>query len=266
MPQVQINGTTIHYIDQGRGRPLVLLHGFPLNCTIWDAQIAELSKRWRVIAPDLRGFGQSRSNDSFTMDSHAADMHALVQQLGAEPCVLAGLSMGGYVALAYARKCPAQLDGLVLIDTRAAGDTADARQKRTELAEKVKSAGPGAVVEEMMPRMLSPQTQREQPQVVQRLQQMIESCPPQTLINALYALRDREDHSDFLPSITDPTLIIVGEHDALTPPDLARGMHSAIAHAELVVVPDAGHMSPIENPQAVTQALDKFMSSLGSSA
>jgi 3-oxoadipate enol-lactonase len=262
MPQAPINGTTLHYIDQGQGRPLVLLHGFPLDATCWDAQIGHLSKLCRVIAPDLRGFGQSRSNDSFTMDSLASDVHALVQHLGAEPCVLAGLSMGGYVALAYARKCPAKLDGLVLIDSRAAGDPAEAREKRTQLAEKVRSVGASAVVEQMMPKMLSPQTQRDRPEVVQRLRKMIESCPTQTLINALYALRDREDHSDFLPSIADPTLILVGRDDALTPPEMARQMHAAIPRSRLVEIPDAGHMTPLENPDALNRELEGFVKSL----
>ena len=133
MPQRSVSGTTLDYEEQGTGMPLVLLHGFPLDSRIWREQLAALSDRFHVIAPDLRGFGQSKSSDTFTMESLADDVHALLADLQALPCILGGLSMGGYVALAYAKKYPTDLRGLVLIDTKAEGDTAEGKAGREKM-------------------------------------------------------------------------------------------------------------------------------------
>src|SRR5215218_4015337 len=135
MPQRSVNGTTLNYLEQGTGTPLVLLHGFPLDSRIWREQIAALSDRFRVIAPDLRGFGQSKSDDAFTMQSLADDVHALLADRGALPAILGGLSMGGYVALAYAKKYPSDLRGLALIDTKAEADTPEGKQGRQKMIE-----------------------------------------------------------------------------------------------------------------------------------
>src|SRR5688572_24441063 len=154
------------YTDKGRGEPLVLLHGFPLDRRMWDAQVERLSQKYRVIAPDLRGFGQSRRDDPFTIESLADDIHLFLQQLVALPCVLAGLSMGGYVALAYARKYASDLRGLILIDTKAEADTSEGKQGREKMIQLVQKSGATAVADQMTPKMLAPGTESSRPEVV----------------------------------------------------------------------------------------------------
>src|SRR5580765_6907461 len=167
MPDRTINNTALHYEESGKGTPLVLLHGFPLDGRVWDAQQKSLGDRFRVIAPDLRGFGKSAPATSpFTMESLADDMHALLAEIGALPCVLGGLSMGGYVALAYVKEYPADLKGLALVDTRAEGDPPEGKEARAKMIELVKSKGPPAVADAMMPKLLAPDSLSHKPALV----------------------------------------------------------------------------------------------------
>src|SRR5688500_12004506 len=261
MPQRGVNGATLNYEERGTGTPLVLLHGFPLDSRIWREQIAGLSDRFRVITPDLRGFGQSKSNEPFTMESLADDVHALLADLQALPCILGGLSMGGYVALAYAKKYPTDLRGLALIDTKAEGDTAEGKAGREKMIELARSQGTKAVAEQMMPKMLAPDADKTRPQVKRELDQIMNAQTPLTIEHALAAMRDRPDLVTSLASIAMPTLVIVGEHDAITPPTGAEKMNKAIPKSTYVVVRGAGHMSPMEQPQQVADALRRFPSS-----
>ena len=251
------------YTDRGRGQALVLLHGFPLDRRMWNAQVERLSHVCRVIAPDLRGFGRSGNSDLFTIESLADDIHVFVEQLVAKPCVLAGLSMGGYVALAYAKKYPRDLRGLVLLDTKAAADAPAAKEGRGKMIELVRSQGAAAVAEQMLPKMLGPTTQQNRPEVVKTLRSLMAECAPQTIEYALAAMRDRPDRSAELSSIKAPTLVVVGEADAITPPDVAESMANAIPGAKLEVIRDAGHMAPMEQPEQVNRAIERFMATLG---
>jgi pimeloyl-ACP methyl ester carboxylesterase len=255
MPSIDINGTQFNYSERGAGTPLVLVHGFPLDSRIWDDQVAALSDRYRVIAPDLRGFGQSRSDQPFTMESLADDLHHLLTKIGALPCVLAGLSMGGYVAFAYDSKYPTDLKGLVLIDTRCEADAAEGKQKRDKMIETVREFGSEAIANEMMPKMLAPDAEQCRPQLMQKLRAIMESCPPKTIESALAAMRDRRDYRDRLASIAVPTLIVVGDQDAITPPPMSEFMHREIPKSKLVVIKGSGHMSPMEQPEQVNHAL-----------
>jgi pimeloyl-ACP methyl ester carboxylesterase len=250
------------YTDRGRGEPVVFLHGFPLDRRMWAAQAAELSDHYRVIAPDLRGFGQSRRSDPFTIESLADDTHLFLEQLAANPCVLVGLSMGGYVALAYASKYPDDLRGLILVDTKAEADTPQAREGRAKMIDLARASGAGAVAEQMLPKMLSGGTQKTRPEVVKTLRSMMTDCSPQTIEYALAAMRDRPDRSGELAGIKVPTLVIVGDADAITPPDVAERMHKAIPGSTLEVVRGAGHMSPMEQPEQVNRAIERFLASL----
>lgn len=263
MPTANIRGTTLNYVDRGRGLPLVLMHGFPLDLRMWDAQVGELSSRWRVIAPDFRGFGQSHSTDAFTTESLADDVHALLEEIRALPCVLAGLSMGGYVALAYVRKYPGDLRALILVDTKAAGDDAQGKENRNKMIELVRAKGSKAVADQMLPKMLAEDTPRNRPAQAQALRAMMEACPPKTIENALVALRDRPDQSQTLPSIPVPTLIIVGGDDSITPVSVAELMQKQMPKSHLAVIKGAGHMSPLEQPAQVNQAISRFLDGLG---
>lgn len=262
MATQSIDGTDICYTDRGSGMPLVLLHGFPLDSRMWDAQVNELSSRWRVIAPDHRGFGRSRSDQPFTIESLADDAHALLSELKALPCVLAGLSMGGYVALAYAKKYPTDLRGLILIDTKAEGDSSEAKEGRQKMIDSARTGGSKVVADQMMPKMLADETPKARPHQAQALRQMMEACPPRTIEHALLAMRDRPDRTTDLPSIPVPTLILVGDHDRITPPDVAESMRAKIPRAQLTIIKGAGHMSPMEQPAQVNQAITRFLNTL----
>jgi pimeloyl-ACP methyl ester carboxylesterase len=247
------------YREQGQGKPVVLLHGFPLDWRIFEKQVAALSKNFRVIAPDLRGFGQSKSDEPFTMASLADDVHALLKSMDALPCALGGLSMGGYVALAFAKKYAADLSSLILLDTRAEADTAEGKAGRGKMIELVRQSGSKAIADQMMPKMFAEETLKSNPAVVQQLRGIMENCPAKTIEHALAAMRDREDSMDLLPRITAPTLIVVGEHDAITPPAIARGMKAKIRNSKLVEIAGAGHVSTMEKAEDVTAAIEGFL-------
>lgn len=262
MPTHHANGTTLSYTDRGAGPALVLLHGFPLDGRVWDDQTAALSDRYRVIVPDLRGFGQSRSDAPFTIESLADDVHALLAGVGALPCVLGGLSMGGYVALAYAKKYPADLRGLALIDTRAEADTPEGKAGRAKMIDTVRASGAKAVADQMMPKMVAAEAQDHRPDLVRRLRDVMEACPPLTIEHALEAMRDRPDYRADLPAVRAPTLVLVGDADAITPPAMAETIHKAVPGSTLAVVKGAGHMAIMEQPGQVNQALRRFLDGL----
>jgi pimeloyl-ACP methyl ester carboxylesterase len=255
-----IDNTLMSYHEQGSGKPLVLIHGFPLDWRIFESQVPALAKTHRVIAPDLRGFGQSKSDAPFMIASLADDVHALLQAMNVLPCALGGLSMGGYIALAFAKKYPQDLSSLILMDTRAEPDTAEGKEARNKMIALVHEKGAKAVADQMLPKMLSQKTIDSNPGVASKLRQIIEGCPPKTIEHALAALRDREDYSETLPKIAVATLIIVGEEDAITPPKMAQTLNQNIRQSKLVQIPGAGHLSTMEKPDEVTAAIKEFIS------
>jgi 3-oxoadipate enol-lactonase len=264
MPETTINNQKISYSDHGRGLPLVLVHGFPLDNRIWDAQVSALSDKFRVIAPDLPGFGKSQPppKTPFTMEALADTLHAFLTQIKATPCALAGLSMGGYMCFAYERKYPTTLKALILVDTKAEADTPDGKAGRNKMIETVRTSGSPAIAAAMLPKMLSPQTLQSRPQLVAQVKSIMESCPPQTIEYALSAMRDRNDFRDCCPSVAVPTLILVGDADAITPPAVAEAMQKSIPHSRLVIIKGAGHLTPMEQPEQVNQALRQFLATI----
>ncbi|HEY1921989.1 MAG TPA: alpha/beta fold hydrolase [Tepidisphaeraceae bacterium] len=265
MPIQSVNGSDLFYHEAGKGLPLVLLHGFPLDHHVWQAQVHDLASVSRVITPDLRGFGKSTNNGTFTLQGLAEDLYILLSQIHALPCVLGGLSMGGYVALAYQRQYASTLRGLILIDTRAASDDPEARAGRDAMIELARTGGSSAVAEKMMPRMLAPDTAQSHPQIAAEVRSIMESCPAQTMQHALAAMRDRPDSRPALTRIAAPTLIIVGDSDAITPPAASEEMHKSIPGSTLSIISGAGHMSPMEQPQQVSRAIKQFLTKLSTS-
>jgi 3-oxoadipate enol-lactonase len=259
MPSKTIHNVTMNYVERGSGLPVVLIHGFPLDSRIWQSQVEALSDRYRVIAPDLPGFGKSQSAGPFSISSLADSVHALLKELGAAPCVLGGLSMGGYVSLAFARKYASDLRGLALIDTRAEADTAAGREGREKMIKLAREKGAKAVADEMFPKMITEQTVQQKPGVAAMLRKIMESQAPVTIEHALAAMRDREDLTQQLPSIAVPTLVIVGEQDAITPPAVAEGMTKSLRNPTLSVIRRAGHVSCMEQPEDVTTTLRRFV-------
>jgi pimeloyl-ACP methyl ester carboxylesterase len=259
MPAKTVNGQTLHYEIAGEGQPVVLLHGFPLDSRIWTKQREALAAKHHVITPDLRGFGRSASLSKFTLGELAEDVHALLVELKALPCVLGGLSMGGYVALEYVRKFPADLEGLMLIDTKAEGDTPEGKAGRDKMIQLVREKGSPAVAEAMMPKMLAADSEKNRPAVARELRGIMEKCPALTIEHALAAMRDRADHSGNLASIAVPTLIIVGEADAITPPAMAEAMNKAIPRSQMVMIKGAGHLTSMEQPEQTARAIADFL-------
>ena len=263
MPTAPINGATLHYRDKGAGPVVVLLHGFPLNHAMWDAQVDALAGHYRLIAPDFRGFGHSTNpTGPFTIAQLADDVHALAQHLKLGKFVLGGLSMGGYVALAYALAYPQTLRGLMLVDTKAQADTAEAKDTRDRMIDIARRKGAAAIAQAMLAKLIPESAASARPQLVRDLEAMMESTDPDTIAHALAGMRDRPDYVESLGSIDVPTLVLGGELDAITPPDVMATLHERIPRAVHRTVPVAGHMSPMEQPQLVTLAIEQFLRDL----
>jgi pimeloyl-ACP methyl ester carboxylesterase len=261
MRLVRAGGVELQVLDRGRGMPVVLVHGFPLDHSMWDAQIAALRRRFRVVAPDLRGFGGSQASEgTVSMEQMADDLAALLDALALdEPVVLCGLSMGGYVAFEFWRRHAARLRGLVLCDTRAAPDAKEAAAGRLETAARVLGEGNLALADSLMPKLFAAATLADQPNLAAIERQKILAADPRGVAAALRGMAARRDFRSELAQISLPTLVIVGEHDAISTVDEMRGIAKAIANAEFVIVPNAGHMSPLENPQGFNEALEQFL-------
>ncbi|HEX5446477.1 MAG TPA: alpha/beta fold hydrolase [Pirellulales bacterium] len=252
-------------LDQGQGTPVLFVHGFPLNHTMWNAQLPVFAERRRVIAPDLRGFGSSVDTEgTVSMEDFADDLSAILDDLQvSEPIVYCGLSMGGYIGWQFVRKYRQRLRGLVLCDTRAAADTPEAATGRRKMAEQVIADGTQPVADGMLSKALSPRTMTERPEVVAAVRGMILSSDPTGVAAAQRGMAARPDVSGQLGQIDLPTLVIVGADDALSPADEMRGIAEAIPHARFVVIPEAGHLTPLENPSAFNAALAEFLDQLG---
>lgn len=270
MNRITLATVDLAYIDRGAGQPVVLLHGFPLDHTMWSAQIDALSRTCRVIAPDLRGFGQSSLGNAdpargVTMEQYADDVAALLDALEIKvPIVLVGFSMGGYIAWQFARKHQIRLRALIQCDTRAAADTDEARANRLKMAEKIHEWGSGRVAEMMGPKLFANGTFEKNSEIVQELRQVVERTSPAAIAAAQRGMATRPDMTNFLPTINLPTLILAGVEDALIPPTEMQQIADTIPHGQYVEIPNAGHMTTIENPEAVNEALLRFLKAVSS--
>ncbi len=257
-----IGGVRVAYQANGQeNRPaLLLVHGFPLDSGMWDAQLEGLADRARVIAPDLRGHGRSDvPPPPYSMEQHADDLAELLDTLGVRKAVVAGLSMGGYVTLAFWRRHPERVAGLALVDTRASADTPEVRDGRTATIERVRERGVQVLAEEMLPRMLTPENLAAE-RLVGAVREIMLRQPAAGMIAALAAMRERADETATLAGITAPAIVVAGEHDVITPPEIAVTMAKQIPEARSVLIMHAGHMSPMENPHEVNMALSELLS------
>ena len=258
--KARIDGVEIEYDVRGEGAPLLLLHAFPLGLFMWETQVEALSATHRVVRFDARGFGGSAAGEGpLTMERIADDGAFLLDHLGIERAVVGGCSMGGYAAFAFVRRHPQRLAGLILQDTRAGADSAEARASRATLAAKVLAEGASAAVAAFLPKLLGETTQRERLALVASVRERILGTPPQGIASALHGLAARADSRETLPTIAVPTLVLVGAEDVLTPPSEAATMAAAIPRARLDVIPAAGHLANLENPGAVNAALRAFL-------
>jgi YbgC/YbaW family acyl-CoA thioester hydrolase len=262
--RLMVHGVNLAIEVRGEGPAILFVHGYPLDRTIWREQVEAL-EGFRHVVPDLRGMGQSDAPDlGYGMAIYAADLAALLDALGIDEVILAGLSMGGYIAFEFLRNWRSRVRGLVLMDTRAEADTAEGRRARDAAAGTARERGAAAVAESMLPKVLAPATLAERPDIVERVRAMMAGTPVAGMVGALAAMRDRAGSESLLPTLADiPTLVMVGEADTLTPPDQARAMAQAIPGAQLAIIPGAGHLPPVEQPAATTRSLREFLGSLG---
>ncbi|MBI5762101.1 MAG: alpha/beta hydrolase [Planctomycetes bacterium] len=244
--------------DVGEGLPLVFVHGFPLSRGVWKKQIDALQPSYRVIAPDLRGLGESETLPGpTTMEHYAADLHALFQKLTTGPVVLIGHSMGGYVALAFARQFPEMLSGLVLVGTKAGADSAHAAAGRRATADKVKIEGVRVVIDAMAPKMLAADNQDAR--LAELVLGFMSPSKPEGVIGALLGMAERPDATESLVDITVPTLVITGAEDILIPPAESEKLAKAIPLAQLSVIPHAGHLVSFEQPDAFNFVMKNWL-------
>jgi pimeloyl-ACP methyl ester carboxylesterase len=238
---------------------LVFLHGFPLSSEMWNPQFEHFAKSYRVIAPDLIGFGKSAPREEVSMEAYADEVAALLTEHGVEKAVLIGFSMGGYVALAFLRKYPEKVRALVLTDTRAEADSPEARNNRLQQAQAVLEQGNAPVRDGMLPKLFSPYTKEHKPEVIRQVDEIIMSAPPTGVRAALAAMASRPDSVADLPQIRVPALVIVGEDDVITPLEAAQVMADGIPGAQLRTIPRAGHLSNLEQPESFNAALEDFL-------
>ena len=260
MTTTRIDDIQFAYDDVGVGHAVVLIHGYPFNRSLWTEQAEALTSRFRVVTPDLRGFGESDSSEGpVTMNRMAQDVAKLMDHMGIEQAVIGGLSMGGYVALAFVKQFPSRVKALVLADTRAQADTEEGKQTRVQQAEKALSEGMAGIADAMLPKLLTPDTVSKRPEVVKRVRDMMLKTKPQGAASALLGMAERDDQSEFISTIRVPTMIVVGREDALTPLADSEQMQSKIAPSRLVVIENAGHVSNLEQTEQFNFALVRFL-------
>ena len=258
--RIELNGRVVGYEDTGgKQTPLILIHGFPLDRTVWSAQVRGLATDARVVAIDLRGFGESApSNDpaATTMDAYARDVATLIDHIGIPSAVIGGVSMGGYVAMAFRRLFPSRLRGLILVDTRAGPDSADARKGREDAAALARSKGSAAVAATMLPKMLTPAADQR---LRGSLDAMMSAQSVDGVVGALAAIRDRPDSMPSMATVSVPTLVVCGVEDQLIPPTESDALHDAIPGSRLVRIPGAAHLPNYEQPELFNAAMREFL-------
>ena len=260
--KIQVNNTTLGYDDHGMGLPVIFLHAFPLNRSMWTEQITALlsEQRYRLVALDWRGFGESEITQTLSsMEMFADDVVALMDALGMEQAVLCGLSMGGYAAFSFLRRYPHRLRGLILADTTPDADSEEARANREHLAQVAENQGSSAIADIQVPRLLAEDTRKFQPRVEARVRQMMEAATPTGIAAASRGMALRTEATDLLTGIAIPTLVIVGEQDAVTPVAVAQNYAARIPQAQVATIPGAGHLSNLEQPVIFLDVVRNFL-------
>jgi pimeloyl-ACP methyl ester carboxylesterase len=264
-----IGSRTIAYLDSAPGesalRVLVLLHAFPIGANLWEPQLRSVPKGWRLITPDLRGFGGSTELDSVSAPSiadYAADVVDLLEELRVQRAVIGGCSMGGYAALALYQSTPALFDGLVLANTRADADSPESRANRRNMLATVDRGGASGVAREMMPKLLGKTTNDSNSDAESFIRRLIKQQSPDAIRNAIHRMMHRPDSTPLLTQVAVPALVITGAEDEMIPVEASRRMASDIRGAKLVIIPRAGHLANLEQPDAFNAALNGFLAEL----
>ena len=257
---ITIDGRTLHCEVHGDGPAVLLVHGFPLSGRLWDPVVASLRQEFRLIVPDLRGHGLSAATPTATVGDYADDLAALLDAIGeSRPVALVGMSMGGYVAFEFCRRYRRRVGALVLTNTRAQADTAEAARGRRETAARVRLEGSAVVADAMTPKLFGPDAPKA---LREAWRAIMAATPPDGVAAALLAMADRPDSLATLAGLDCPILIVAGEHDAIAPPADAQAMREAAPHAQLEIVPATGHMTVVERPDRFVAALAAFLRTL----
>ncbi|MFE9748558.1 alpha/beta fold hydrolase [Saccharothrix saharensis] len=260
---MRVEDIDIAYDDEGDGIPVVLVHGHPFNRSMWRPQVERLRSRYRVIAPDLRGFGETPvAPDPMPWTAFADDLIGLLDRLGLERVVLCGLSMGGQIVMELHRAHPSRVRALLLADTFPDGETAAGRELRHGMAARVLREGMGPYADEVLDKMLSPRNVVAMPAVAEHVLGMMRGTSPEGAAAAWRARAQRPDYVDSLSRATVPVLVVVGEEDEYTPVAVAERMHATIPGSELAVIPGSGHLPNLERPEEFTDALERFLGGL----
>ncbi|MFF6996160.1 alpha/beta fold hydrolase [Streptomyces sp. NPDC008313] len=244
--------------------PLVLIHGHPFDRTMWDPQIAAFSPTRRVVAPDLRGYGASPVVPGVTpLATFAEDIAALLDALGVDRFVLAGLSMGGQIAMECYRQFPERVRGLVLADTFPAAETPAGRKSRNDMADRLLREGMRGYADEVLFDMVAPYADAD---VAAHVRRMMTGAPPEGAAAALRGRAERPDYRELLTRVTVPALVVVGADDTYTPVADAEAMHAALPDSTLRVIDSAAHLPNLERPAEFDGALAEFLSRVDASA
>lgn len=260
--KIEVNGVQISYQEAGSANalPIVFIHGFPFNKTMWAGQLAAFKKKYRPIAYDVRGHGKSEAgSDDFSIDLFADDLLALMDGLKIKQAVVCGLSMGGYIALNAIQKQPERFAALVLADTQCGADTPEGKEKRMKTIAFIEKNGLEVYAEESLKNLFASTSFQSHAQEVKFIHQSILNTPAEVVCKTLQALADRKESCNALPKIKIPVCVIVGNGDKITPPAVAQKMADAIAAVNLVIVEDSGHLTNLENPDSFNQALTSLL-------
>lgn len=261
--KANINGFSMNFEDTGSGPAVVLLHGFPFCNEMWLEQIKFFSeKKYRVIAPDLRGYGESEYAPLENMGDFSDDVASLLEYLGVEKAVIGGMSMGGYILLDFLERHPLRVSGAVFMVTRAGADNEAGKAKRTDLAERTRSGQREAVPDTFGPILFAPESYEKKADMVRRVREWGLKADPRAVSESLIAMRDRKDYLNELEKFSFPTLVIGGALDRTIPPENSEAIARALPNAKLEIIPGVGHMANMENPAAFNEVLLKFLQGL----
>ncbi|MGZ5244519.1 MAG: alpha/beta fold hydrolase [Bacteroidia bacterium] len=261
--RIKANGTKLYYKEtksNAGAKAVIFVHGFPFSHKMWDEQMEALPAEFKGIAYDGRGFGYSEVGElPYSIDLFADDLLALIEMLKLDKPIICGLSMGGYVALRAVEKDQSKIGGLVLCDTRSEGDNDEGKIKRFQAIEKIQKEGLDNYAADFVKNVFWEENLVKIPAKVEKIKRIIEDSSATAVGRTFLAMAARTDTSGKLSEIKLPTLIMVGEHDKLTPPIASQSMHEKIAHSQLEIIPDAAHMSNLENPEAFNKHLLSFL-------
>lgn len=255
-------GLELAYDEAGSGIPLLFIHGWPHDRTLWAAQWSGLQTQARCLAPDLRGFGDSSLAPPHSIEQYADDLAAFLAMIGVERALVCGLSMGGYVALSMLRRHRALFRGLILTSTRATADTPEARDERTRLIAFVEENSVEALAARQLRAMVGETTFNSRPDVLEALRQLMAVAPREGVVGGLRAMAERRDSTDLLAGIDVPTLVVSGTEDTVTPPAEMRALAEAIPGSRLEVIESGGHVCAYERPAAFNHVVGEYLASV----